>query len=246
MAISLTCECGKRLTVKDELAGKRVKCPGCATILTVPSFEEEAPVRRRSPTPSRYEEDDEETGPLSRKKKSRRADESNKLLWIGAGAGVLVLGFCCLGVAGGMWYFLSGDSGDKAKTAKSQADAGQVQGKPANNKVDNAILGTWAADPAAKKNSDNTFRNKADRFECAFQGIIEFRADGSVLDTSPLTPIIDGKWRSLGSKSPGIISIEMTENDGLGPRRLEIKVIDTNHLRILEVESRTEVAVKRQ
>ena len=35
MPISITCECGKKLTVKDELAGKRVRCPACQAILTV-------------------------------------------------------------------------------------------------------------------------------------------------------------------------------------------------------------------
>jgi multidrug resistance efflux pump len=38
MPISLTCECGKQLRVKEELAGKRVKCPGCQEILMVPIF----------------------------------------------------------------------------------------------------------------------------------------------------------------------------------------------------------------
>lgn len=34
MTISLNCDCGKRLRVGRELAGKRVKCPGCGKILT--------------------------------------------------------------------------------------------------------------------------------------------------------------------------------------------------------------------
>jgi WD40 repeat protein len=37
MAIALHCSCGKRLRVKDEFAGKRVKCPACGTVLTVPA-----------------------------------------------------------------------------------------------------------------------------------------------------------------------------------------------------------------
>src|SRR5947199_10543844 len=36
MAISVVCDsCGKRLNVKDELVGKKVKCPGCKTPFTV-------------------------------------------------------------------------------------------------------------------------------------------------------------------------------------------------------------------
>src|SRR5688572_4689473 len=35
--ISFTCShCGKKLKVKDELAGKKVKCPGCAQSVSVP------------------------------------------------------------------------------------------------------------------------------------------------------------------------------------------------------------------
>ncbi len=35
MSISLRCECGKQLVVKDQLAGKRVKCPSCGSPITV-------------------------------------------------------------------------------------------------------------------------------------------------------------------------------------------------------------------
>ena len=36
MPIVMTCECGKPLQVRDELAGKRVRCPVCQKVLTVP------------------------------------------------------------------------------------------------------------------------------------------------------------------------------------------------------------------
>lgn len=36
MAISVSCPCGKKLSVKDELAGKRGKCPQCNALLTIP------------------------------------------------------------------------------------------------------------------------------------------------------------------------------------------------------------------
>lgn len=57
MAIRLTCsQCGKELAVKDELAGRKGKCPGCGVVLIVPDVlgEEPAvtaqPVVRRSGT----------------------------------------------------------------------------------------------------------------------------------------------------------------------------------------------------
>ena len=34
--------CHKKLSVKDDLAGKKVKCPGCGTVLTVPAAGGEA------------------------------------------------------------------------------------------------------------------------------------------------------------------------------------------------------------
>ncbi len=37
MAIILTCLCGKRLQVADELAGKKGKCPGCSRVLDIPA-----------------------------------------------------------------------------------------------------------------------------------------------------------------------------------------------------------------
>jgi hypothetical protein len=37
MSIEVTCQCGKRLKARDELAGKRVKCPKCSQPLQIPS-----------------------------------------------------------------------------------------------------------------------------------------------------------------------------------------------------------------
>jgi hypothetical protein len=36
MPIFLSCSCGKRLQVPEELAGKKVRCPGCNLVLAVP------------------------------------------------------------------------------------------------------------------------------------------------------------------------------------------------------------------
>lgn len=37
MPIRVSCACGKSLTVKDELAGKAVKCPGCQQVVRIPA-----------------------------------------------------------------------------------------------------------------------------------------------------------------------------------------------------------------
>jgi hypothetical protein len=69
MPIVINCKCGHKLRVKDELAGKRVRCPGCSQVVPVPPPEEpiaevvaveeesppasrEAPRRRPAPPPA--------------------------------------------------------------------------------------------------------------------------------------------------------------------------------------------------
>src|SRR5689334_15156561 len=46
--ISFSCPCGKGYTVKDELAGKRTKCPACGSALVVP----DAPIAFQESTPN--------------------------------------------------------------------------------------------------------------------------------------------------------------------------------------------------
>jgi hypothetical protein len=42
MAIALTCDCGRSLRLKDELAGRKIRCPSCNDSLTVPTPETNA------------------------------------------------------------------------------------------------------------------------------------------------------------------------------------------------------------
>ena len=45
MPIAVVCDCGKKLNVPDQFAGKQVKCPGCGGGLKVPvAVEVDAPV----------------------------------------------------------------------------------------------------------------------------------------------------------------------------------------------------------
>src|SRR5262245_33210668 len=41
MSIEFACGCGKKLKIADEHAGKKIKCPACKAVLTVPVPEEE-------------------------------------------------------------------------------------------------------------------------------------------------------------------------------------------------------------
>jgi len=50
MAISVVCDsCGKRLNVRDELVGKKVKCPGCKTAFTATKVGGAGPTIRVKP-----------------------------------------------------------------------------------------------------------------------------------------------------------------------------------------------------
>jgi DNA-directed RNA polymerase subunit RPC12/RpoP len=46
MPILVSCPCGKQLRAKDEMAGKRVKCPGCGSPVVVAAVIEEVPELR--------------------------------------------------------------------------------------------------------------------------------------------------------------------------------------------------------
>src|ERR1700761_2616715 len=36
MPIEFECGCGKKLTAKEEFVGRRLRCPGCQAVLTIP------------------------------------------------------------------------------------------------------------------------------------------------------------------------------------------------------------------
>ncbi len=50
--IRVVCECGRKLSVRASLAGKRAKCPKCRTVFTVPAQGAEPPAPDPSPTPA--------------------------------------------------------------------------------------------------------------------------------------------------------------------------------------------------
>jgi hypothetical protein len=82
MAIKFHCACGKTLQVKDELGGRRVRCPACSDAVTVPKAEapafevvedepEPEPVRARV-VAERRDDDGED-----RKRRRRREDDDD-------------------------------------------------------------------------------------------------------------------------------------------------------------------------
>jgi hypothetical protein len=57
MAIFLLCSCEHKIKVRDELAGRKVKCPECGKVIVVPELEDDEAPRRKRPPP--LEEDDD-------------------------------------------------------------------------------------------------------------------------------------------------------------------------------------------
>src|SRR5580704_8997042 len=81
MSISLSCTCGKVLKAKDEMAGKRAKCPACGAVLRVPGAPAEdkpgyavAPAAPRTSVQS-FDRDEEEEEPELPRKRRRLLSE---------------------------------------------------------------------------------------------------------------------------------------------------------------------------
>jgi WD40 repeat protein len=112
--MEINCTCGKRLRIKDELAGKRVKCPGCGQSLMVRETEEidePRPLRRL-----RKEEEADSVRP-QRKKKKTKASAGFLLLWVLLGAG----GFLAVtSVAVALLLFFNRNKADGPAGSESQ------------------------------------------------------------------------------------------------------------------------------
>lgn len=52
MAITVSCRCGKKLAVRDELAGRKGKCPACGSVLSIPGLPSPAPPSAGDPPPA--------------------------------------------------------------------------------------------------------------------------------------------------------------------------------------------------
>jgi hypothetical protein len=203
MSIRLSCECGKTLKVKDELEGKRIKCPNCQASLLVG--------------------DDSDSGVKKKKNGKAKAEAKGgggKTIFVVLGLGVVLVGCCCFsGVgAGGGWYFLKGGVG-----------SGQ----------DAKIVGKWVADVEPPKKGVGKID---DIFKMAFGGHIEFKKDGTVIDNTPMTPITQGKWKTVASAGE-VLTVELSQ----GPisKKLDIRLVSNDNIKITPADTKMELAFKR-
>ena len=82
MAIAISCgKCGKRYSVKDELAGKKIRCKECETLIAIPLPSDdddlfggvELKSTGRSIDEDEEEDDDEESRPVRRSKAKKKS-----------------------------------------------------------------------------------------------------------------------------------------------------------------------------
>jgi hypothetical protein len=102
--VSITCACGKKLTVGDALIGKRVRCPQCQQVLSVPEEKSASPE-----TPNSGQKTVSDAA--AEKRRSAAAGtggkRKSKLLWFAVIGGGLLLSCCCLaGLGGGVLFML--------------------------------------------------------------------------------------------------------------------------------------------
>lgn len=149
MSLIVSCKCGKKYKVGEDKAGKRIKCAGCGSVLTIPlpEVEEEADPWESSAAEDEYEEDlppARSAPPAARrssasrevvKRPKKKSSGSRKGLLIGGLIGGGLLFFVLLGVGGYFAYrqffsnaiYFSGYSVDLAWIPEGAVSAAVMQ-----------------------------------------------------------------------------------------------------------------------
>ena len=169
MPIQVACACGKKLSVKDELAGRRVKCPACQETLSVPKpkaqaesqddewdlgdsaeddFDEERPMASKRSSGGKKSAS---RGPVSKKGKTSGKSSSggNRGLLIGlsAGGGLLVVAL----LAWMLWPARPAEHVAGAPGTNTMESSTASNGEAANGSSDTASPAV-AASPAVTPN----------------------------------------------------------------------------------------------
>jgi hypothetical protein len=146
MLLELSCTaCGKQLSVSDKLAGRKIKCPACEAVLTVPqAVEDDAyQLAESAPPPKpRPSKKGPSRPPCQNENQDQRLQNKPKLSrgmvkWLIFLGGGIVLGFCCLGFCGAGWLYFWHFPGSE-------------------------LVGTWETDPSVA--NDRYGQLRFDRF----------------------------------------------------------------------------------
>src|SRR5439155_2167386 len=129
----VTCgQCNKKLKLNDALAGKKVKCPSCGSVVAVP--EETAVVEAAAEAAKALAVSSVKAAPPPTPRPApeepQPAKKSNVGLLIGLGCGALALvGLMLVGGAGAAWWFWLRDGSTKTGAPVAQNNtAGGDQG----------------------------------------------------------------------------------------------------------------------
>lgn len=260
MTISVRCknpDCGKPCRVKDEYAGKSVKCPGCGQRIPVPSREPalalDEPGEVSAPRAERS---------VPRKEEPDRFARRAVWPWLVGMAVMLLVGVL---VGAGSGYFLAssqakksvdgpGQSGDDSELRKVRAELQVATAEAAAAKAELARVGGVAAvPPTAKKDTapaakgpptgtSATDANKTDAFLKSMQGswVIETAQLGFPTVPSakghPLT-ITGTKYTRKLPVNNGVESGTFALVAGTDPMRIDLKMEDGYMLEgIIKVE----------
>jgi hypothetical protein len=244
MPISVACACSKKFNVKDDLAGKKIKCPGCQAVLEVPAanavtsasappqpvmaavIEDDEPrpavVARKT---ARVEADDGfDERPRRRDDKARKKNEqkgSKTLLYVLVGGGIVLLGLCCTGVGVGGYLLFQLGRDKKLTVPAEESDTWLGATKTMSHRKGNLHYRAYRIDLKAGR----TY-------------IIDLKRNGSTAST-PYLILEDNNGKMLredeftgGFGNPRIVFTPMTDGEyrilattvaGLGPFTLSVK-----------------------
>jgi hypothetical protein len=203
MPITVRCDCGKEMSLKEELAGKKVRCPACQNVVAVPAATEEETFKMVEPesapapvkTKKRRGRDEslEEIGDEARRRR-RMSDKSSGMVRLAAMlGGGLVLAVCCLGCGVGGWLYFFNFTG-------------------------NELVGTWETDTQTTK----------DRY-----AQIRFTRFGNITVAAPNYPTsVTGNWRVV-SRNDKTYTIEVSNSDGSGKLLLDITMLTNDRIRVV-------------
>lgn len=167
MAITFRCQCGKRLRVRDEHAGKRAKCPHCGKPVTVPNkqaddsadFDEAPPAaspERARPSARSVPSGDSRSRPRQKARASRKPAVP---IWVIGAAALIIIGIA-------FFFWNGGDDAAPAdregmKVAKASPAAHSNDSPPdsvdvGDNSSDSADDTEKSTEPVADRSAEKT------------------------------------------------------------------------------------------
>lgn len=127
MAIRITCPgCETSLRLGDDKRGKKIRCPECEKVLSIPSANGKVPKPKPQDDDDLVESDDDEEDEEEEReaRKKKRKPFVFPIFWVGIAAAVLVL----LGGGGGLTYYLLNRPPPPRVEPQAKVDPPKVEG----------------------------------------------------------------------------------------------------------------------